>query len=114
MSRPLVSIITPAYNAARFLPAQLASVRAQAYPDWEQWLVDDGSTDETPEIIAAAAAADPRVRPVFQANQGAHAARNTALARAGADSSRSSTLTTYGGRRSWSGRSDSCSGAAMP
>ena len=82
MSKPLVSVITPAYNAARFLPEQLASVRAQTYPDWEQWVVNDGSTDETSAIIAAAAAADPRVRPVYQANQGAHAARNAALARA--------------------------------
>lgn len=79
---PLVSIITPCYNAERFLPEHLASVAAQTWPHWEHVLVDDGSTDGTARILADAAAADPRRRVLTQANAGAHAARNAALATA--------------------------------
>ncbi|MGY6558051.1 MAG: glycosyltransferase family 2 protein [Nitritalea sp.] len=81
MSKPaLVSIITPCYQAARFLPGLLASVRAQAYPHWELLLIDDGSTDGTSAAIAAAAAADKRVHALFLSeNQGAAAARNAGI-----------------------------------
>ena len=77
---PLVSIITPVYNAARWLPDTLASVRAQTLTDWEQILVDDCSTDESSSILEAAAAEDPRFR-VLRApgNLGPSAARNQAL-----------------------------------
>jgi teichuronic acid biosynthesis glycosyltransferase TuaG len=78
----LVSIITPCYNADRFLPEHLASVSAQSYASWEHLLVDDGSTDGTATILAQAAAADPRRRVISQANAGAHAARNAGLAAA--------------------------------
>lgn len=82
MTTPTVSVITPAYNAARFLPEHLACVRAQTWPDFEHVVVDDGSTDDTAQLLRAAAGEDPRVRPIFQANAGAHAARNAALAAA--------------------------------
>ena len=76
---PLVSVITPARNAAATLPATLASVAAQTLPDWEMLVADDGSTDGTAEIAAAAAARDPRVRPLPGPHQGAAAARNRAI-----------------------------------
>lgn len=80
---PLVSIVTPAYRAARFLPATLASVEAQGEPDWELLVVDDASPDETAEIAAAAAAREPRIRLLRQPeNRGPAAARNRALAAA--------------------------------
>jgi len=82
MSAPAVSVITPAYNAARFLQAHLDSVRTQTFEDFEHIVVDDGSTDATAAMLREAASADPRVRPVFQANGGAHEARNVALAAA--------------------------------
>ncbi len=44
---PLVSIITPVYNAARWLPETFATVRAQTLTDWEQILIEDGSTDSS-------------------------------------------------------------------
>lgn len=77
---PLVSIITPVYNAARWLPGTLATVRAQTLTDWEQIFVDDCSTDESLGILQAAAAQDPRFR-VLRApqNRGPSAARNQAL-----------------------------------
>ena len=78
--RPLVSVVTPVWNAAATLPATLASVRAQSLGDWEHILVDDASSDGSAGLIGAAARADPRVR-VFSnaANAGAGAARNRAI-----------------------------------
>jgi glycosyltransferase involved in cell wall biosynthesis len=61
---PLVSVLVPARDEERCLAACLASISAQRYPDLEIVVVDDGSTDRTPKIIAAAAARDPRVRPI--------------------------------------------------
>ena len=77
---PIVSIVTPVYNAARWLPQMVASVRAQTWTDWEHLLVDDGSTDESPAILEAAAAADERVRLLrTRRNEGPSSARNLAL-----------------------------------
>ncbi|NIR44948.1 MAG: glycosyltransferase, partial [Gemmatimonadetes bacterium] len=45
----LVSVITATYNRAAFLPAALRSVSEQTLDDWEHVVVDDGSTDDTPE-----------------------------------------------------------------
>ena len=76
----LVSIITPVYNAARWLPETLASVQAQTLTDWEHLLVDDGSTDESAMIVVGAAVADRRIRLLRTAqNSGPGAARNVAL-----------------------------------
>ena len=83
MTRPLVSIILPTYNRARFLPEAFAAIAAQTLTDWELIVVDDGSTDDTPEVIRAHAATLGRpLRYVPQANGGAYAARNTGLAHA--------------------------------
>ncbi len=49
--RPLVSVITPTYNQANFVPDCLDSVRNQTYLNWEQIIVDDGSEDATPNIV---------------------------------------------------------------
>jgi teichuronic acid biosynthesis glycosyltransferase TuaG len=77
---PRVSIITPMFNAARWLPETLASVRAQTMADWEHLIVDDGSTDESPAIVEAAARADSRIRLArAPRNLGPSAARNLAI-----------------------------------
>jgi len=80
MQTPAVSVLLPAYNAAPYLPEALASLRAQELADWELVAVDDGSTDGTDEILAAAAAADARVRLLRQPHQGLVAALNAGLA----------------------------------
>lgn len=80
---PLISIVTPVYNATRWLAETLASVRAQTLTDWEQILVDDGSTDGSQNLIEAANRQDPRVHPVLLSkNQGPAEARNAALEQA--------------------------------
>lgn len=48
---PLVSILTPTYNQAPYLAETIQSVLAQTFKDWEQIIIDDGSDDETPELI---------------------------------------------------------------
>ncbi len=74
---PAVSVIIPTYNAARFLPDALASVLAEAAPDVEVLVVDDGSTDDTQALLARYA---PRVRSLRIANGGPGRARNAGLA----------------------------------
>ncbi len=79
----LVSIITPAYNAARFIEQTIDSVRAQTYPHWEMWIADDGSKDDTVERVRRKCQEDPRVRLVtLPGNSGPAHARNAALERA--------------------------------
>jgi len=81
----LVSVIIPAYNAQRFLPKTLSSARVQTYSNIEIIVVDDGSTDATPEIAEAAARVDKRVRVIHQRNAGVAAARNRGIAEARGD-----------------------------
>lgn len=73
---PSVSIIIPAYNAGRFLNATLESVVNQTITDWECIIVDDGSTDDSAEIVRRWVARDARFQAVTQANAGASSARN--------------------------------------
>lgn len=79
-----VSVITPFLNAETYIEEAIASVRAQTFGDWELLLVDDGSSDASPAMAAAAAAADPRIRVVAPdpARRGAAAARNRGMAQA--------------------------------
>jgi glycosyltransferase involved in cell wall biosynthesis len=77
---PLVSIITPVYNAIRWLPETMGSVHAQSLGDWEHLLVDDGSTDGSLEWLAAEAHREKRIRLLrTPRNMGPSSARNLAL-----------------------------------
>ena len=77
----LVSIITPAFNAARFVSDAIRSVHAQDYQSWEMLIVDDCSPDATADRIAEWTQRDSRVRLIRQKqNGGPAAARNAALA----------------------------------
>jgi teichuronic acid biosynthesis glycosyltransferase TuaG len=81
-SAELVSIITPAFKAARFVDAAIRSVVDQDYSHWEMLVVDDCSPDDTCERVATWSSRDSRVQLIRQArNGGPHAARNAALAK---------------------------------
>ena len=77
---PLVSVIMPAYNASAYIAESIESVLIQNYGNFELIIVDDGSTDNTAEIIAAFN--DPKIRYFYQANNGASSARNFAIRQA--------------------------------
>jgi glycosyltransferase involved in cell wall biosynthesis len=74
---PAVSVIIPTWNGERFIDETLQSVFAQTFRDHEVIVVDDGSTDRTPEIVERHAA---RLRCVHQPNTGQSAARNRGAA----------------------------------
>jgi glycosyltransferase involved in cell wall biosynthesis len=76
---PRVSVVIPAYNSERFIADALRSVVAQTCRPHEIIVVDDGSTDATRAVVAAAGG---DIRYVFQPNQGVSAARNTGIATA--------------------------------
>lgn len=77
-----MSVIVPAFNAAAFIAETLDSALAQTYRNLEVIVVDDGSTDDTAEIVAAIASRDSRVRLLRQMNCGVAAARNLAISHA--------------------------------
>jgi len=61
-SKPLISVVIPAFNAANFIAETLDSLQAQTYTHWEAIIVDDQSTDRTAEIVHAYAAQDARIQ----------------------------------------------------
>lgn len=75
---PLVSIITPIYNAEKFLIDTLESVRHQTYSHWELILIDDGSTDQSRALVERWMQQFPDLKLCYirQENQGVSAARN--------------------------------------
>ena len=77
----MVSIIIPAYNCEKWLPACLESVRAQTYKDWQAIIVDDGSTDHTGTIADDFVNKDSRFTVIHQKNGGSSVARNAGLER---------------------------------
>lgn len=76
---PAVSILMPVRNEERYLPQSLASIRRQTMENWELVAVDDGSTDATPAILAAAAAEDRRIRLLRNPERGLVPALNHGL-----------------------------------
>lgn len=79
MSAPLLTLVVPVYNVAPYLPRCLESLAALSPPADEIIVVDDGSTDECPRILAEFASRLPQMRVIRQENGGLSAARNTAL-----------------------------------
>lgn len=76
---PLVSVVVPVYNTAPYLPACLDSLLAQTYTRMEILCVNDGSSDNSLEILRDYAGKDSRIRIIDQPNSGPAAARNVAL-----------------------------------
>jgi len=75
MTNPLVTIIMPAWNRARYIREALDSLLEDTWSPKEIIVVDDGSTDETAAIVNSF----PQVRYIYQEHQGVSVARNTAL-----------------------------------
>jgi glycosyltransferase involved in cell wall biosynthesis len=91
---PRVTVLTTVYNGARYLDQTIESILAETFTDFEYVIVDDGSTDGTPEILARAAMHDPRIVLLRNetnrgipaaANRGLAVARGTYIARLDAD-----------------------------
>ena len=79
-SRPLVSIILPTYNRARFLRDAFKAIRKQSFSDWELIVVDDGSKDDTKDVFDDFKRnVSQEVKYIYQENQGPAAARNKGL-----------------------------------
>ena len=74
---PKVSIITPAFNAAATILETIKSVQEQTFSDWGLIVVDDGSTDQTIQIVQSVP--DPKIKILKQKKQGAGAARNRGI-----------------------------------
>jgi GT2 family glycosyltransferase len=83
--QPLVSIVIPAYNGAEQLRRVIPMLDAQTYSPLEIVVVDDGSADNTPAVLARLAESRPGLRWVRQDNGGAGAARNRGVAEAKGD-----------------------------
>ncbi|WP_066066891.1 teichuronic acid biosynthesis protein TuaG [Neobacillus soli] len=78
--QPLISIITPSYNASLSIEQTIESVRKQTFQNWEMIIVDDCSTDDTPEILKRYEKVDERIHVIYlDQNGGAAVARNLAL-----------------------------------
>lgn len=83
---PVISIVTPAYNAAAFLPFYFSSLAQQTFTDYEVLIVDDTSVDGTGVLVEQAALRDGRIRLLtLQQNLGAAGARNEGLRQARGD-----------------------------
>ena len=80
-SNPLVSIIVPAYNRASLIGETLESVKSQTYQNWECIVVDDGSMDETIEIVKNNISSDGRIKLLFRTEElkGAPTCRNIGI-----------------------------------
>ena len=76
---PLVSVIIPSYNYALYLPDSIGSVIKQTYKNWECIIVDDGSTDNTKQVVEQYSQKDNRIQYYLQANSGPTVARNYGL-----------------------------------
>jgi len=80
MNYPKVSVIIPTYNRQKLLPKAIKSVLNQTFKNFELIIVDDGSTDNTKEIIKEFQKRDPRIKYIWQENFGAPAGpKNTGI-----------------------------------
>ena len=77
MKIPFFSIILPTYNRANFICTAIESVINQIYNNWELIIVDDGSTDNTKEVVSSYN--DYRIRYIYQENQERSVARNNGI-----------------------------------
>lgn len=82
MTKPLVSVIAPVYGVEKYIPRAVESLKAQTYSDWELFLVDDGSKDNSGAVCDKYASEDSRIKVIHKENGGAPSARNVAIDKA--------------------------------
>ena len=85
MHTPKISVIVPVYNVQNYLRQCLDSIIGQSFSNFEMICINDGSTDDSPQILEQYAALDSRIRIISQPNRGLSAARNAGLAQATAE-----------------------------
>jgi glycosyltransferase involved in cell wall biosynthesis len=76
---PFFSVIIPSYNRGKVIKETIETVLSQTYPDFELIIVDDGSTDNTKDVIEEVCSSDNRVRYIYQENQERCVARNNGI-----------------------------------
>lgn len=76
---PHISVVMPCYNNGAYVGQAIESVQKQTYDNWELVIVNDGSTDNSEEVINRYAQADKRIRCIKQENRGVSAARNNGV-----------------------------------
>lgn len=82
----LISIVMPAYNCENYIVDAISSVLAQSYQNWELLIINDGSKDNTLDIIKGFSEKDARIRPLQnEENMGVSATRNKGIAAASGD-----------------------------
>lgn len=79
---PAVSVVLPSYNHRAYIEQAIESVLAQTLRSWELIVVDDGSSDGSPDLLQTRYGTHPQIRLVFQDNRGAHQAINRGIAMA--------------------------------
>lgn len=77
-----ISVIVPVFNAAKYLETCLKSIQNQKFLDWEAYLIDDGSTDESGAICDKYSCEDARIKVIHQQNAGPGLARNAGIEKA--------------------------------
>src|SRR5262245_23003010 len=82
IDKPLISVIIPTYNSARFVIDAVESALAQSYPSLEVIVVDDGSSDDTQERLGPW---EGRIKYFYQPNSGPAKARNRGIKEARGD-----------------------------
>ena len=75
----IISVIIPCYNVEEHIERVVASILIQTFEDFELLIINDGSTDNTANILLRIKELDPRIRVVNKVNQGVSMARNTGL-----------------------------------
>ncbi|MFM7428012.1 MAG: glycosyltransferase family 2 protein [Elainella sp.] len=79
---PLISVLMPVYNSARYLKPAIDSILAQSFGDFEFLILDDGSTDRSSQILQSYAAQDARIHVTRRENQGVAKSLNQLIAQA--------------------------------
>ena len=85
MKTPLISVIIPSYNSENYLAETIHSVQNQSYENWECIIIDDGSTDQTNELVKKTITLDSWIHYYYQENSGLSASRNFGIAIAKGD-----------------------------